>query len=75
MFRRHATNDSSFAVPGGSGGLVRAHSVAPAPDRDVIDGEIPLRHHLFEISETEPKPKIPADTQNDDLGFKMPPFE
>jgi hypothetical protein len=41
----------------------------------VIDGEIPLRNHLFEISEAEAKPEILADTQNDDLSFKMPPFE
>ena len=47
----------------------------PAPDRDVIDGEIPLRHHFFEISEAKSKPEIPADTQNDDLSFKMSPFE
>jgi hypothetical protein len=30
---------------------------------------------FFEISVAEPKPKIPADTKNDDLGFKMSPFE
>jgi hypothetical protein len=34
----------------------------PAPDRDVIDGEIPLRHHFFEISEAKSKPVLPADT-------------
>ena len=30
---------------------------------------------LFQISEAEPKPQIPAYTQDDDLGFKMSPFE
>jgi hypothetical protein len=41
----------------------------------VIDGEVPLRHDLFQIPEAEPKPEIPADTQDDDLGFNMSPFE
>src|SRR6188768_4111275 len=30
---------------------------------------------LFQISEAEPKPQRPAYTQDDDLGFKMSPFE
>ena len=52
----------------------RRVTLHPTPDRDVIDGEVPLGHDLFQISEAEPKPPIPAYTQDDDLGFKMSPF-
>ena len=41
----------------------------------MIDGEVPLGHEFFQVPEAEPKPKIPADTQDDDLGFKISPFE
>ena len=47
----------------------------PTPDRDVIDVEVPLGHEFFQVPEAESKPEIPADTQDDDLGFKMSPFE
>jgi len=41
----------------------------------MVDGEVAFGHHFFQVSEAEPEPEIPADTQNDDLGFKMSPFE
>ena len=47
----------------------------PTPDGDVVDGKISLGHEFFQIPEAESKPKIPADTQDDDPGFKMSPFE
>jgi len=47
----------------------------PAPDGHVIDAKVSLGHDFFQISEAEPKPEIPPDTQNDDLGFKMSSFE
>src|SRR5207248_10740977 len=32
-------------------------------------------HDFFQVSEAEPKPEIPPDTQNYDVGFKMSSFE
>jgi hypothetical protein len=33
--------------------------------------EIPLGHHLFQVAEAEPKPQIPTDRQDNDLGREM----
>ena len=41
----------------------------------MIDNEVSLGHEFFQIPEAESKPKIPADTQEDDLGLKMAPFK
>jgi hypothetical protein len=41
----------------------------------VIDVKVALSHHLFQIPEAEPEPEIPTDTEDDDLGLEMSPFE
>jgi hypothetical protein len=41
----------------------------------VVDLEVAFSHQFFKVAEAERKPKIPANAQNDDLGFEMPPFE
>ncbi len=53
----------------------RCIALHPAPDRDMVDGKVAFDHHLFQVSEAQPKPEIPTDTQNDDFGFKMSSFE
>ena len=49
----------------------RVCSVVPTPDGHVIDAEVAFCHDFFQVPEAEPKTEIPADTQNDDFGFKM----
>ena len=69
--------ESEFGVSTPFYAAVQFGSIAlhPTPDRDVIDGEVSLGHEFFQIPEAESKPKIPADTWDNDLGFKMSPFE
>jgi hypothetical protein len=47
----------------------------PAVDRRVVNAQSALGHHLFEIAVAERIPQVPADTQQNDLGLKMTPFE
>ena len=37
----------------------------------MVDVEIALGHHLLQVPEAEPKPQVPTDTQDNDLGFEM----
>lgn len=41
----------------------------------MVDIQIALYHHLFQISKTESKPEIPTDTQHNDFSFEMSSFE
>src|SRR5215471_14262044 len=41
----------------------------------MIDREVPLCHDLLEISIAEREPEVPADAQNDNLGFEVSSFE
>src|SRR5450755_1050428 len=50
-------------------------ALAPAVDRRMIHVQSPLPHHLFEVAIAERIPQVPAHAQQDDLGFKMTPFE
>src|SRR5882757_11455483 len=43
----------------------------PAPDRDVVHRQIPLRHHLLQISIAEGVSQIPANAQKDDHVLEM----
>jgi len=52
-------------------GCVAPH---PAPDGDVIGAETSLGHHFFQIAEAEPKPEIPADTEDKNLRFEVSSF-
>src|SRR3954447_8809236 len=47
----------------------------PAPDRNVIYVDVPLRHDLFQVSQTERISKVTTNAQNDDVGFQMSPLE
>src|SRR6266487_6091117 len=57
--------------------LLQFRSIAlhPAIDRGVIDVQTPLPHHLFEIAVAERISKVPAYTEQNDVGFVMTPFE
>src|SRR5215469_16058511 len=37
----------------------------------MVDMEIALGHHLLQVPEAEPKPQVPTNTQDNDLGFEM----
>src|SRR5215472_5540910 len=37
----------------------------------MVDMEIALGHHLLQVPEAEPKPQVPTDTQDNELGFEM----
>src|SRR5205085_5736716 len=41
----------------------------------MVDTEVPLHHKLLQVAIAMPKPEIPANAQDDDLGFEMPSFE
>jgi hypothetical protein len=44
-------------------------------DRGVIDMQAPLEHHLLRVSVTQCISQVPADTQQNNLSFKMTLFE
>ncbi len=47
----------------------------PAIHRGVVDCEASLGHHLFEVAIAERGEQVPSDIQQNDLGFKVTPFE
>jgi len=47
----------------------------PAVDRRVINMQSSLAHHLLQILVTERIPEVPADTQQNNLGLEVTPFE
>ena len=47
----------------------------PAVDRRVIDWEVALLHHFFEVSITEGVAQIPAHAEKDDFGLVVTPLE
>src|SRR5438132_12168144 len=47
----------------------------PTVDRGVIDMQAPLEHHLLQISVAQWIPQVPADTQQNNLGLEVTPFE
>jgi hypothetical protein len=76
MSHLHATIDSSSAVPDGSDDSVPARSAEPSASYGrVIDREATFGHHFLQIAITECEAKIPSDTQDDDLSFKMTSLE
>jgi hypothetical protein len=54
---------------------LRSVALNPPPNGHVIDLDVPFRHDLFQIPQTQRITKVASHAQNDDLGFKMPPFE
>jgi hypothetical protein len=47
----------------------------PPPNCDVVAAQVALGHHFFQIPKTQAEAKVPSDTQNDDLSFKMTSLE
>ena len=47
----------------------------PPVDRCMIDCEVALLHHLFEIAITEGIAQIPANAQENNLGLIVTPLE
>ena len=55
----------------GKGGV----GVDPPPDRDMVNGEVPLRHDPLKVTIREGVSEVSANTQEDDHIFEMPPPE
>jgi hypothetical protein len=53
----------------------RGIALDPAPDGDVINGEIPLGHDLLQIAVSEGISRVSPNAQEDDHVFEMPPSE
>src|ERR1700738_3412444 len=53
----------------------RCVALHPTIDRRVIDMQSPLAHHLLQIPITERISQIPADTEQNNLGLEVTPFE
>src|SRR6266705_7184882 len=53
--------------------LIQNRSIVldPAPDRDVVHRQVPLRHQLLQISVAERVAQIPANAQKDDHVLEM----
>src|SRR5262245_23204327 len=69
------------------GPIARAHLAAdpliqnrrialdPAPDRDVVNSQVPLRHNLLQVAIRERVSQVPANAQEDDHILEVPPAE
>ena len=53
----------------------RCIALDPAPDSDVVNGEVPLGHDLLQVAIRERVSQIPANAKEDDHVFEMPPAE
>jgi hypothetical protein len=53
----------------------RRIALDPTPDRDVVNGEVPLGHDLLQIAVRQGVSQVPADAQEDDHVFEMSPSE
>ena len=47
----------------------------PAPDRDVVNRQVPLCHDLLQIAIREGVSEVPPNAQKDDVIFEIPPAE
>ncbi len=47
----------------------------PAVDRGMVHVQPSFPHHFLQVAIAERVPHVPAHAQQDDLGFKMAPFE
>src|SRR6185437_13342391 len=47
----------------------------PPIDRGMVDVETSFPHHFFEVAVAERVAQIPAQAQENNLGFEVPPFE
>jgi hypothetical protein len=57
--------------------LVQNRSVAldPPPDRDMVNGQATLGHHLFQVAIGERVSQIPPNAEEDDHVFEVSPAE
>jgi hypothetical protein len=53
----------------------RRLALDPAPDGDVVNGEVPLGPDLLQIAVGERVSQIPTNAKEDDHVFEMPPAE
>jgi hypothetical protein len=74
-FRRHARIRSCSAVRADKAAEFRRIALNPAPDRNVIHSDVPLRHDLLEITQAERISQITTNAQNDDVWREMSPLE
>ena len=47
----------------------------PAIDRGMVHVQTPLPHHLFQVAIAERISQVPADAEQNEVGFVMTPFE
>ena len=47
----------------------------PAPDCDVVNGEVALGHDLLQVAIRQGVSQVPANAKDDDHVFEMPPAE
>ena len=74
-FHPPSRSDSASEAAGDSAVPFRSAPLDPTPNRNVIHAEVTLSHEFFQVPITEGKPKIIADTQDDDFGFEMSSLE
>ena len=53
----------------------RGVALHPAVDRGVVNLQPAFEHHFLQITVAERVAQVPPDTQQNDLGFEMTPFE
>ncbi len=53
----------------------RGIALDPAIDGGMIHLQSPFQHHFLEVAIAERIAQVPTDTQENDLGFKVTPFE
>jgi hypothetical protein len=57
-------------------GLCRRRlALDPAPNGDVVHGQVPLRNDLLQVAIRERISQVPANAHQDDHVFEMPPAE
>src|SRR5215475_7663179 len=49
----------------------RSVRLAPTPHRRVVDDEAPFAHELFDVTQAQGKPQIPANTSDDNVWLKV----
>jgi hypothetical protein len=59
-------------APAGTGGLdqQRREPLHPAVDRDVADLDTPFGEQLLDVTVGQPEAQVPADRQNDHVGWE-----
>jgi len=74
-FRPPASTDWGREFPAKTLIQNRRIVLKPTPDRDMIQGQPTLRHDFFQVAVDERVPQIPANANQDDHIFEVPPQE